>query len=158
MSAPSFRVIALSESREFLRLMDAFNASQGYAFDRDAARGVAERFLGNPELGRAWFICDGDSPVGYLIVAFGFSFEHRGRDAFVDEFYLDAPYRGRGWGRRALEFAFDEARALGVGTLHLEVEPENTGAAALYRKLGFRGSGRELLSRSLRTNDKETTS
>lgn len=150
MSAPTFRKVAPERVDVFLRLMEAFNASQGYDFDPGLARPVADRFLENPELGRAWLICDGDAPVGYLVIAFGFSFEYRGRDAFVDEFFLEAPYRGRGWGRRALEFAFAEASALGVTTLHLEVEPENASASALYKKLGFRGSGRELLSRSLK--------
>ena len=44
----------------------------------------------------------------------------------------------------------DEASALGVRALHLEVEAENAAGQALYRSEGFSGSDRQLLSRRLR--------
>jgi ribosomal protein S18 acetylase RimI-like enzyme len=46
-----------------------------------------------------------------------------------------------------LSFLLDEARALGIRTLHLEVATENDAAARLYESLGFVATGRRLLSR-----------
>lgn len=47
----------------------------------------------------------------------------------------------------ALRALMEEARALGVRALHLEVEAGNAAGQALYRGEGFCGSERRLLSR-----------
>lgn len=53
-----------------------------------------------------------------------------------------APWaRGRGLGRALLEHAIDEARALGVEHVYLEVRPSNARALALYEGVGFRAVG-----------------
>lgn len=43
-----------------------------------------------------------------------------GPDAFIDEFFLHESYRGRGWGRKTLMFAEEQARSLKITALHLE--------------------------------------
>ncbi|HYP53210.1 MAG TPA: GNAT family N-acetyltransferase, partial [Pyrinomonadaceae bacterium] len=63
------------------------------------------------------------------------------------EFYLREEARGRGAGRRALEFVEGECRALGVRALHLEVERVNTNAQNLYRRCGFKDHDRYLLTK-----------
>ena len=73
--------------------------------------------------------------------------EWLGRDAFVDEFYLLEEYRGRGWGRKAMEFVEEVARAAEVRTLHLEVVRQNASALQVYRKLGFAGHDSTFLSK-----------
>lgn len=139
------RVATLADSGIALELMQNFNTSQGYPSDPSALAAAFETFVTNPELGRFWLVIDEPGPVGYLALTFGFSFEFHGRDAFVDEFYLEAAVRGRGWGRDALLFALREARALGVHAVHLEVEPTNP-ASALYEKAGFSVGARHLMS------------
>ena len=42
-----------------------------------------------------------------------------------------------------------EARALGINALHLDVGAENARALALYRRSGFRDTGRRLMSKRL---------
>ena len=46
-------------------------------------------------------------------------------------------HQRRGYGRRALVHALDEARASGVGRALLEVRPSNVAAVTLYESLGF---------------------
>lgn len=94
--------------------------------------------LRDPNLGRVWLILDGENAVGYVVLAFGYSLEWLGRDAFVDEFYLVEEHRGHGWGRATMAFVEDAARALEVRTLHLEVVRQNATALQVYRKLGFK--------------------
>ena len=50
--------------------------------------------------------------------------------------------RRRGVATALLDAGFAEARNAGVKTMHLEVSEDNPGAATLYRKLGFRVTGR----------------
>ncbi|MEW1975696.1 GNAT family N-acetyltransferase [Microbacterium profundi] len=45
--------------------------------------------------------------------------------------------RGQGLGRRLIETLFAELRRRGVKGLHLGMNPENTGAAAFYERLGM---------------------
>ena len=86
-------------------------------------------------------------PVGYVVLTLGFSLEFHGRDAFVDEIYIRAQYRGRGIGGKALAFAEGACRSLGVRALHLEVERKNTAAQAVYRKVGFKDHDRYLMTK-----------
>jgi N-formylglutamate amidohydrolase/GNAT superfamily N-acetyltransferase len=74
---------------------------------------------------------------GYAILAYGFSLEFGGRDAFLDEFYIDEQFRGRGIGKAAPEAICQWARDTGLAAVHLEVEKANTSAKALYANLGF---------------------
>ena len=71
------------------------------------------------------------------MLCFGYSLEWLGPDAFVDEFYLREEYRGRGWGRKTMEFVEEVAREMGIRTLHLEVVQKNSTALNVYRKMGF---------------------
>lgn len=87
--------------------------------------------------------------VGYLAISLGFSIEAGGRDAFVDELYIQPPAQGRGLGRRALQFAEHVCRELGVRRVCMEVERENARAKKLYNLLGFRDHTRHLLSKQL---------
>jgi ribosomal protein S18 acetylase RimI-like enzyme len=85
-----------------------------------------------------------------VILTLGYSFEFRGRDAFVDELYIEPEFRRRGLGRRAMEFLEERARALGVNAVHLEVDRGNDAAAELYRRAGYADQGRFLMTKWLR--------
>jgi GNAT superfamily N-acetyltransferase len=43
--------------------------------------------------------------LGYIVLAFGFSFETGGRNAFIDELYVAPEHRGKGIARRARELS-----------------------------------------------------
>jgi ribosomal protein S18 acetylase RimI-like enzyme len=134
---------------ELLALLERFHASQGYAFDASAARHALGALLARPELGRVYRIVQGGASVGYAALTFGWSLEWGGRDAFVDEIFVEEETRGRGVGRAALRALAAEAERLGVRALHLEVESANQAAQALYRSEGFAGNERRILTRRL---------
>lgn len=130
-----------------LALHCAFFTEDGYTVREDESRANLSRLLGDPTLGRLWVMDDGGEVAGYLLLAFGFSLEFRGRDAFVDELYVAPSHRGRGLGTRALELAAEACRELGVRALHLEVERYKEGAQALYRRMGFADHDRYLMTK-----------
>jgi ribosomal protein S18 acetylase RimI-like enzyme len=137
-SEPGFRVAVESDVDVLLEFMRAYYDFDGHGFDREKARLALTALLRDAQFGRAWLILDGATPVGYIVLCFGYSLEWLGRDALVDEFYLQEDYRGRGWGRKTMAFVESAARAEGIRTLHLEVVRENVKALELYRRLGFR--------------------
>jgi len=119
-------------------------------FDEGEVRAALDKFLGHADLGQAWLLWLGEKPAGYVILTLGYSFEFRGRDAFIDELYIEPEFRRRGLGRRALEFLEEKARASGVNALHLEVDRGNDRAMELYRRSGYENHGRHLLTKWLR--------
>jgi len=134
-------------------LVDEYHAESGYAFGDAGPRAALYRLLHDPSVGRVWAILHEGACVGYVVLSFGYSLEYHGRDAFVDELFVQPAYRGRGAGTRVLEALLPACRALGIHALHLEVERDNETAQRLYRRLGFRGNDRQLLSMRLQALD-----
>lgn len=105
--------------------------------------------LGNPAYGRVFLLYADGRPVGYALVALGFSVEHGGRVALLDELFVQPATRGRGVGSIVLRLLQSSCRKFGARTLLVEVHGENTRAEALYRREGFTSNGRHLMVRKL---------
>lgn len=125
-------------------------AGESTAFDSQRARRAALWLLAHPEAGGTWHIEAEGQAAGYLVVTVCVSLEFEGRFALLDELYLDGPFRGRGLGAQAVEFAAEWARAQGMRALRLEVSPGNVTAQGLYRKCGFLPCRCRLMTRWLR--------
>jgi ribosomal protein S18 acetylase RimI-like enzyme len=110
---------------------------------------VLREFLAEPSLGKAWIFSDGATIAGYIVLTLGYSFEYHGRDAFVDELYVEPQYRRRGIGREALKFVDEQARTMGVTALHLEVDHGNYPALKLYQRAGYEHHDRYLMTKWL---------
>lgn len=87
--------------------------------------------------------------AGYLAITIGYSIEVGGRDAFVDELFVEAWARGQGIGTQALAFAEQVCAELDVKRVCMEVEHENPRARRLYEFLGFTAHSRTTLSKRL---------
>jgi ribosomal protein S18 acetylase RimI-like enzyme len=127
----------------------AYHEYDGHPFDEETVRAALSGLLANPQFGQIWLICDGEAPAGYLVLAYCYSIEFKGRDAFVDELFLVEDHRGKGWGEAALDFAAEAARGAGIRALHLEVLRANTRAQGFYRRLGYVDHDRYLLTKWL---------
>lgn len=123
-----------------------------YFFDEPVVRKALREFLSNRGLGQAWIFFAGETPVGYIVLTLGYSFEFHGRDAFIDELYVQPQFRRQGIGRRAMQFVEERARELGVNAIHLEVDDGNDPAAELYRRTGYQDHNRYLMSKWLKPN------
>lgn len=144
-----FRPATAPDVPALLGLMHAFYTDAGYPFSEPGARAAVLHLLANDRVGRIWIAREDQEPLGYLVLTFGYSLEHHGVVAFVDELFVAADWRGRGLGTSALALAEAECRTLGVRTLQLEVERGNVGAQELYRRTGFNDHGRFLLAKRL---------
>jgi ribosomal protein S18 acetylase RimI-like enzyme len=133
-----------------LDMARAFHREDGHVLGA-AGEAAIRRIVEGEPLARCWIVRQAGKAVGYLVLTLGYSVEYGGRDGFIDDLYLDKAARGEGLGALILDFAIAEARALGIGTLHLEVDPANERANRLYRARGFAETGRRLMRLPLAT-------
>lgn len=134
---PELRRATEADLEALLPLVTAYHEFEGIDSSEQQRRAALRYLLGEQDFGALWVIGCGHALAGYIALCKGYSIEFGGFDAFVDEFYLDPEYRGRGVGKAVLQLIGAEARALGIGALHLEVARDNDRARRLYRGAGF---------------------
>jgi len=83
-----------------------------------------------------WVLKRGATVVGYASVW------HLERELKINNIAIAPELRGAGLGRRLLEAVVEEATREGCEKAELEVRPSNIAALKLYRRHGFRESGR----------------
>ena len=131
-----------------MRRLDEHGRSMA-RFDEAAIRSAFRKFLSLPAFGRVWLFFEGRELAGYIVLTIGFSFEFHGHDSFIDELYVEEPYRRRGYGRQAVAFLEAQACELGVNAVHLEVDEGNDIALELYKRAGFETHNRFLMTKWL---------
>ena len=146
----SYTAAAPSDINLLLRLMNGLQQDDPWSvpFREDTVREILHVLLSSPDAGRVFLIFAGERCVGYLVLSFDFSLEYGGKNAWIDELFVERPFRGKGVGSKTLEFAFQAARELGAKVLHLEVNRGNP-AIDLYRRHGFEQHDRYLMSKRL---------
>src|SRR5262245_64034144 len=138
MTDPDFHLGESDAIEALIMMMRDLYAHDGLApLDEAIARRALLGVIGDDTLGRVFLILMANEVAGYAVLTFGYSLEFHGRDAFVDEIYLRAEYRGLGIGKRALQFLSEVCAAEGVNALHLEVEREDRSAQTVYLWLGL---------------------
>ena len=85
---------------------------------------------------RGVLVCDGEEVVGYVYMTFCYSAEVGGRCVFIEEIFLKAEHRGKGYGKQIM--AWMEAEYPEVRRFRLEVTQVNKQAIALYEGSGYR--------------------
>lgn len=138
-----------SDIDHLLQLIHDFYQHFDYPYIEAEKRLTLESLLQNPTFGRIYWVKMEDNRVGYVYLSYYFSLEFGGRTAFIDELFILPDYRGLGIGSRVIEQVEQQCRELQFQALHLESERKNTGATALYLKLGFRDYDRRLLTKRL---------
>jgi len=146
-----FRKYTTKDKEGLLEMMDAFYQIDAYAFDRTKAEKNLLDFINDDSLGRLFLIILEKELIGYFVFAFSFSFEYKGRTAFIDELYIKDEFRNKRIGKKALIFIEEEAVKLDVKAIHLEVELHNLNAKRLYLKHGFMDNNRALFTKFIKS-------
>ena len=145
-SQPDFRLATPADAELLLDFMRDYYAFDGHHYEREKARVALLGLLNNPAFGLAWLILDSATPVGYIVICYGYSLEYLGQDAFIDELYVIESYRGRGWGKKTMEFVREQTHQQNIRAIHLEVVRRNTNALHFYRKIGFKDHDHHLMT------------
>lgn len=97
--------------------------------------------LGEQPTAGAILMAEGEADIlGYAIIIHYWSNEYGGWLAFLDELFIDKPYRSLGLGTRFVQYITQEYGDHIIGT-GLEVMPNNIRALQLYQRLGFKLDG-----------------
>jgi len=131
-----------------LELRRLFCEHEGLFLFEGAGDAVLQ-LISDERAGRMLVVESAGRIAGYLALTFGFSLEFGGRDAFVDELFVEPGSRGSGLGAEALLAAETACRQAGVAALHLEVDHVNEKARALYARSGYVAHARHLMTKRL---------
>ncbi len=145
----SFQAATLADVELLLPLLQEFYQHEDLAFDEPKAQHALRGIIENDRFGFVFLIFADGALAGYTALTFGYSLEFHGRDAFVDELFIAAPFRGQGIGKQALTFLAGVCRQQGIAALHLEVERKNSAAQRVYHDFGFADHDRYLLTKWL---------
>ena len=80
---PEFRLASPADAELLLDFMRDYYAFDGHHYDREPACRALLELLSHPAFGLIWLVLDSGTPVGYIVLCFGYSLEFHGRDAFV---------------------------------------------------------------------------
>jgi ribosomal protein S18 acetylase RimI-like enzyme len=146
---PSFRNATIADLPSILPLMREFYEFEGILYDRDRALRLLTQLLNDSRCGQLVIIEHESKIAGYMVVGFGFSIEFGGRDALLDELFVNPEFRGLGFGSQAIAFAISLCKQAGIEALHLEADHFNERAHDLYLRLGFSDHKRHLMTKWL---------
>ena len=147
----TFQFAENSDTELLIQFIQEFYKYDDHPFDEASIRAALAKILNDNSLGRVWLIQQDNQAIGYIVLTFGYSLEYRGRDAFIDEFYIRESHRGQGVGVKTIQFIESVCPSLEIKALHLEVERENTIAQSFYRKVGFADQNRYLMTKLIAT-------
>jgi ribosomal protein S18 acetylase RimI-like enzyme len=126
-----------SQLQELLPLIAAYHAFEEVESSLEQRRSSVAKLLTDKSFGEIWLIRKLDGLIGYIAVCYSYSIEFGGRDAFIDEFYIEVAERGRGIGSKVLADVSALLRERDIVALHLEVDGTNERAKSAYERMGF---------------------
>ena len=146
------RTLSPDDLDALLPLVAAFHRFEGIDMAPDTRRTTIAGLLSGPSMGEIWGVYQDGGLIGYMALAFGYSIEFTGRDAFIDEFFILPDRRGRGIGGRVVDRVGADLARRGFVALHLEVARDNDRAGRLYQAHGFQWRTRYSLMSSYLTD------
>jgi len=118
---------------EMMRVFYASPAVQSNGSDEIFSNDIDQCVSGSPYLEGYILECNG-TLQGYAMVAKSFSTEFGKPCIWIEDLYIQEPYRGQGIGSVFFDFLTQKYTNC---IFRLEVEEENTRAVRLYQKCGF---------------------
>jgi GNAT superfamily N-acetyltransferase len=127
-----------ADTHALVGLLAAQLAEHGVVHGSGMLEAAVRGAFAEPSRGR-FLVADEDGrAVGVAYLSFGWSLEHGGRSAWLEELYVEPDRREMGTGTELLRSALAVARDAGCLGVDLEVDSGHARAAALYGRHGFR--------------------
>ncbi len=130
------------------RLITAYIASEGVRPRPERVSWAVEQVMRNRVGGLLLVAREKRSVVGVALAVYTPSAE-LGRVLVVNDFFVEPAARRKGAGRALAQKILDEAKAMRVDHIDLEVLPTNTVAAAFWKSMGFHTQGRTIYSKDV---------
>ncbi len=128
------------------RLIAAYHASEGVKPRPERISWAVDQMLRNRVGGLLLVAREKRIVVGVALAVYTPSAE-LGRLLVINDFFVDPAMRRKGVGRALATKLLEEAKAMHVDQIDGEVLPANAAAAAFWKSMGFRNTGRMIYSR-----------
>ena len=132
---PKARRATPGDQAGLIPLISRFCEIDDHPFDEAMVSRALAPLLEHDTYGQVWVVDDGVALLGYGVLTWGWSLESGGRDALIDEIYVDR--RSQGLGAILLQAVVDAAVQAGARVMFLETEHHNRSARAFYVRHGF---------------------
>jgi len=134
-----------------VELMGEFHAESSYTLDREWAEASFQRLLHDDTFGTAWIAREAGEPAGYVVLTLRYSMEFGALAGMIDDLFVRPRFRRQGIASALLASLVATCRKVHVAAVHVEVDPGNAAACALYGKFGLRpyAVGRQTLTTEL---------
>ena len=132
------RDITPQDKKVFLNMAEKFYSSTAVAHNIDSPllEITFEAAISKSPFIRALIIEDNEIPVGFALLSFSHATEVGGLVVLLEDLYISDTCRGKGLGRKFMQFMEQEYPA--AKRFRLEVTKENKKAMDLYCKLGYK--------------------
>jgi diamine N-acetyltransferase len=105
-----------------------------YMLDKFQSKGAISAQIRDE--GFRYFLMEGEGGyIGYLGV------QSKGKELFLSKIYVRSSKRGKGFGKKSVQFLEDLAHKLGLRKISLTVNKNNISAVKAYEKMGFKNIG-----------------
>ena len=108
--------------------------------------------LNDPTIGDIW-VAEEQGLIGYLVITWGWGIESGGREALIDEIFVDPAWRNMGIASALIEASLARAKGYQTKAVFLETEANNPESRELYKRLGFSEESSIWMSCLLEGND-----
>lgn len=128
-----------------LPLVAACHAETGIVQEDSRRRAALRPVLDGSPHAAAYLIGPPRTPIGYVVISFGWSLNHAGLDGTVDEIYIRPAVRGRGIGTEVMSALPRALAGAGLKALHLAIRRDDLKTRRLYEKMHFVSRERDIL-------------
>lgn len=146
------RNAVLADLPRLLDLGEQYCAADGAEWLPQRAEAGFAGLLDAPEHGIVLVAEVEDQLIGYAVVTWGWSIEAGGREALLDEMFVNAP--SHGYGSALIEAVMVAAAEAGAARVFLETEANNHLAREFWLRRGFAIEESVWLQRRCHTYDK----
>jgi ribosomal protein S18 acetylase RimI-like enzyme len=133
-----FRDITEKDREIFLEMAEKFYSSDAvsHKIERHILETTFDTALNKSPFIRAVIIENDGTPAGFALLAFSYATEVGGLVVLLEDIYISEACRGRGLGKKFLQFMENEYPS--AKRYRLEVAKDNKGAIDLYSKAGYK--------------------
>lgn len=108
-----------------------------HEFDESEVRRALGELLEDDRFGLVYLFEIDSIVIGYAVLTWSYSLEIHGREAVLDEVFLQSEHRNKGYARLMIGQLFNECVSRNIRRVFLETEAANHAAREVYTHLGF---------------------
>ncbi|KAF0677437.1 GNAT family N-acetyltransferase [Profundibacterium mesophilum] len=146
----TLRIAGTGDADRHVQMIETAREEAGAPFDAETLRPALLPLLdGTMPFGTVYLVGPPRSPVGFILLGFGYELAAGGITARIEEIYIRAAVRGRGMGGEAISALMRGLDGHGVVELRVMTQGAGTPIGRICTRLRFVEASRPYLSRAI---------